>query len=44
MGEVMKLNDKYMLVCPQKAKHMLRPSPLLFSKSDVGHSTAQDEK
>lgn len=25
MGEVMKLNYKHMLVCPQKAKHYVLP-------------------
>ena len=35
MGEAMKLNYKYMLVCPQKAKHILRPSPLLFPISQM---------
>lgn len=35
MGEVMKLNYKCVLVRPQKAKHMLRPSPLLFSLSQM---------
>lgn len=35
LGEVMKLNYKYMLVSPQKAKHVLCPSPLLFSVSQM---------
>lgn len=45
MGEVVKLNYKYMLVCPQKAKHILCPSPLIIiHKSSVGHDTAQYEE
>lgn len=35
MGEVMKLNYKYMLVCPQKAEHVLCAPPLLLPISQT---------
>lgn len=35
MGEVIKLNYKYMLVCPQKAKPHYILSLLVFSTSQV---------